>query len=282
MRTRLLILIFTIAPAFAQSFEVASIHPSTLVPGQVTAGIRIDGAQVNGVLLSLRDYIRWAYDVKDYQIIAPDWLAGANFDINAKLASKATDKQIAAMIGDLLKERFQMKFHRETRELPVYALVAARNGTKLTESAKAPGADSAEDTVTVVANGNSSSSTVDGGNGESFSMGNNRLEGRKFSLDEWAEILSSFSDRPLVNLTGLKGVYDFSLKFSPDDFRVLMIRAAVAKGVPMPPEALKALDAASPDAMRAALEELGLNLETRKASLEVLVIDHLEKNPSEN
>ena len=288
MKHSFLISILALTPAFAQSpapqapsFEVASIRASVLTPGQVTAGVQVDGAQVNCLLFSLRDYIRWAYSVKDYQIIAPDWMASARFDIHAKLSAKATDKQVAAMIGNLLLRRFQLRFHRETRELPVYALTVAKGGPHLKESL----ADSAPpdpDKVNVVANGDSSGSTVDTGNGGSFSMGSNRLEGKKFTLDALAETLSRFSDRPIVDFTGLTATYDFALEFTPDDFRTLMVRAAVQQGIPMPPEALKALDSASPDIMGSALEKLGLNLEPRKTSLEVLVIDHMEKTPSEN
>ncbi len=286
MKNALLVSILVPGLALAQppgaSFEVASIRPSDLTPGQVTAGIHIDGAQVNCLLLSLRDYIRWAYSVKDYQIVAPDWMASARFDINAKLSAKATDKQIASMVGALLTDRFQMKLHRETREFPVYALVVAKGGPKLKESPTDPAPAANPDNVSVVANGDSSGSTVDTGNGGSFSMGNNKLEGKKFPMEAIAEILSRFTDRPVVDFTGLKGIYDFSLEFTAEDFRTLMIRAAVQQGVPLPPEALKALDSASPDAMSSALEKLGLNLERRKTSLEVLVIDHMEKTPSEN
>lgn len=288
MKRLFLISLLALAPAFAQSpaeraptFEVASIRPSQLTPGQVTAGVHIDGAQVNCLLLSLRDYIRWAYSVKDYQIVAPDWMAGARFDINAKLSAKATGKQVAAMVGNLLVDRFQLKFHRETRELPVYALIVAKGGPKLTESPKDPEPAGNPDNVSVVANGDSSGSTVDTGDGGSFNMGSNRLEGKKFAMDTFAETLSRFSDRPIVDFTGLKGSYDFSLEFTPEDFRMLMLRAAVQQGIPLPPEALQALDSASPD-MSSALEKLGLRLDPRKTSVEVLVIDHMEKAPSEN
>ena len=72
------------------------------------------------------------------------------------------------------------------------------------------------------------------------------------------------------------------MNFSPEDYRAMMIRAAVMAGVTMPPEALKLMDASSPDTLFSALEKLGLNLESRKAPLDVVVIDHVEKSPSEN
>jgi uncharacterized protein (TIGR03435 family) len=264
------------------SFEVASIRPSAPLNAQVTAGIHIDGAQVNSVLLSLRDYIRWAYDVTDYQIAAPDWMAGARFDITAKLSSKATEKQIAQMMRNLLATRFQMKLHRETRELPVYALVLAKGGAKLKESKDDPRDDAAEDAVNVVAQGNSGGTTVDMGNGASFSMGDNKIEARKMAMAPLIETLASFSDRPMLDMTGLTDLYDITLQFSPEDFRALMIRGAIMRGAVFPPEVLKQLDSASGDSMGAAFERLGLKLESRKAPVEMLVIDHIEKMPTEN
>lgn len=266
------------------SFEVASIRPSVLTPGNVKAGVHIDGTQVSAALLSLRDYIRWAYTVKDYQIVGPDWMAGDRFDIAAKMASKATEKEIAPMIANLLAERFQMKFHRETRDLPVYALVAAKGGPKLTESAPLPPADpdAAKKGVDVVASGNNSGTTVDMGNGGSFSVGNNKIEGRRFPMLAFAETISRFTDKPVVDQTGLMGMYDFSLEFTPEDFRAMMIRAAVQQGVQLPPEALKLLDSAPGDSMEAALEKVGLKLESKKAPVEVLVIDSMEKAPTAN
>jgi uncharacterized protein (TIGR03435 family) len=85
-------------------------------------------------------------------------------------------------------------------------------------------------------------------------------------------LLARFTDKP----------YDFSLEFSPEDFRARLIRSAVIAGATLPPEALKLLDSGSGDSMAVALDMVGLKLESRKAPLEVLVIDRLEKAPSDN
>ncbi len=89
-------------------------------------------------------------------------------------------------------------------------------------------------------------------------------------------------DRPVVDMTNLQGHYDFLLELSPEDFRAMGIRSAIAAGVALPPQAIQMAEAASGNSLSNALEKLGLKLETRKAPVEVLVIDHAEKTPSEN
>ncbi len=284
-QTRLLIAALGIAlAALAETpeFEVASIKPSTPDAGQV-AGVHIDGAQVRCVLLSLRDYIRMAYKVKDYQILGPDWMAAARFDINAKLPDGATREQVPDMVGALLASRFLMKMHRDTKEFAVYALSAGKNGLKMKETpADADPAEAGKDAVNVTATSSNGSTMIDLGKGSSMMVGNNRLEARKLTMPAFAETLGYFIDRPAVDMTEIKGNYDFTLEFSPEDFRAMLIRAALINGALLPPETLKLLEAASGDSMFVSIEKLGLKIEPRKAPLEVLVIDHIEKSPTDN
>src|SRR5690349_9507477 len=120
------------APAHLE-FEVASIRPSgPLVPGQLGIGLHIDGAQVRCNFLSITDYLDMAYKVKNYQVSGPDWLKSDRFDISAKLPEGATRAQVPEMIKTLLATRFQVKLHTEMKPLPVYALVAAKGGAKIT------------------------------------------------------------------------------------------------------------------------------------------------------
>jgi uncharacterized protein (TIGR03435 family) len=269
-------------------FEVASIRPSGPMTAQgVTAGVHIDGAQVRCVLLSLKDYVRIAYKVKDYQIEGPEWIASARFDIVAKLPSGATAEQVADMVGTLLAERFQMKMHRESKEFPVYGLVVGKSGPKLKASpaeAPAEGADAGKGSVNVVAAASSTGTVIDLGKGSSVSISyaDNRIEAKRITMAGFADVMARFTDRPVVDMTQIQGAYDFKLDFSPEDFRVMIIRAAVIAGATLPPEALKVLDTASGDTTFSALETIGLKLEPRKAPLEVLVIDHMERAPSDN
>jgi uncharacterized protein (TIGR03435 family) len=97
-----------------------------------------------------------------------------------------------------------------------------------------------------------------------------------------ADALARFADRPVVDMTDLKENYDLTMEFSPEDFRAMMMRAAIAQGTVLPPEALKLVDASSGDTLFNAVEKLGLKLEPRKAEIEMLVIDQALKTPTEN
>jgi uncharacterized protein (TIGR03435 family) len=289
MNRKLLLVLagFTVSIRAQPAFEVASIRPSGPVTQGVTAGVHIDGAQVRCLLLSLRDYVRMAYKVKDYQIEGPDWMASARFDIVAKLPAGATPEQVPEMVGALLSNRFQIKMHRDSKEFSVYGLVAGKGGPKLKASPADPvpeGADAGKGAVNVVAAASATGTVIDLGKGSSISISyaNNRIEAKKVTMPGFAAVLERFIDRPVMDMTQIQGNYDFTLDFAPEDFRAMIIRSAVTAGATMPPEALKLLDTASGDSIPAALETIGLKLESRKAPLEVLVVDHMERTPSDN
>jgi uncharacterized protein (TIGR03435 family) len=268
-------------------FEVASIKPSgpMTAGGKLNLGMHVDGAQVRCTSFSLKDYIRIAYKVKDYQIQAPDWTTSERFDISAKLPEGATREQVPEMMQALLAERFQVKLHREKKEFPVYALTMGKGGLKMKQSsldADPEGGAPGKAPINVDVTGSREGTTVSMGKGAAFTMGNNRIEGKKLTMAQLAETLARFEDRPVVDMTDLQGNYDLTLEFSPEDFRAMMIRAAVVAGVSLPPEALKLLDGTSGDSLPTAIQTLGLKLEARKAPLEVLVIDRVVKTPIAN
>jgi uncharacterized protein (TIGR03435 family) len=95
-------------------------------------------------------------------------------------------------------------------------------------------------------------------------------------------MLTPFLDRPIIDGTGLKGVYDFMLDISPEDFAAMSVRSAVNAGVSLPPQMLRALDNASGDSLIDSLQKLGLTLASRKEPLEVIVVDAMQKAPTEN
>ena len=276
------------AGAFAQNapatleFEVASVKPSPTLTNQVTAGVKIDGAQVHARFLALKDYIQSAYKVKNYQVVGPDWLGAERFEVDAKLPAGATREQVPEMLQKLLAERFELKFHRETKDFPVYGLVVAKGGLKMQEI-PVDEDELKKGNVDVDAKGGPGGTTVTLGHGSSFSIGaNNTISGVKLTMQMLADLLARFTDRPVVNMTEAKGGYSFTLTFTPEEFRAMMIRAAIAAGTPLPPEALRLLDGVSDDSLLSALQGLGLKLENRKAPLEVLVIDHVLKAPKDN
>jgi len=260
-------------------FEVASVKPSLAPqPGQVSAGVHIDGAQVHLMYLSIKDLIRAAYKVKDYQIQAPDFTSSARFDIAAKLPSAATRDQLAEMLQSLLADRFGLKEHRESKEFPVYALVVDKGGLKMAE--EPPDTDTS--TVNVTTHSTAAGTTVDLGKGAYFTIGDHSFEAHELTMANFADMLARFEDLPVIDQTETKGVFDFTLDIKPQEFVAMKIRSAVIAGVAMPPEALKLLDNTSDDSLQFALAKEGLRLERKRAPLEVIVVDHVEKTPAEN
>jgi uncharacterized protein (TIGR03435 family) len=211
-------------------------------------------------------------------------MASERFDITAKLPAGGSPKDLRVMLQALLEDRFQIKMHRESKEFPVYGLVLEKGGLKMQESPpdspkETQGERRSFDAATTSRPGGI---TVDYGNGAYFAFADNKIEGRKMTAANLALTLSAFMDRPVVDMTDLKGKYDFVLELSPEDFRAMGIRAAMAAGIALPPQAIQMAEAASGDSLSSALDKLGLKLESRKAPLEVIVIDHAEKTPSDN
>jgi uncharacterized protein (TIGR03435 family) len=281
--------IFLSGAAFSQTpppreFEVASIRQSAPFNGRVNLHVQIDGSQLHCTFFSLKDLLTMAYKVKDYQVLGPSWLASERFDISAKLPEGAARPQVTEMMQALLAERFKVKLHRDSKEFPVYALMMAKSGVKMKESLNAP--PSAEELtktpISVSASGGREGTTVDLGHGSYFTIGNNKLEARKLQMAALADMLARFVDRPVVDMTELKGNYDFSIEFSPEDFRAMMIRSAITAGVTLPPEALRLIEGGPGDSLFTAMQSVGLKLDRRKAPLEVIVVDEASKTPTEN
>ena len=268
---------------FGQEFEVASIKPSAPnAQGPASAGLHIDGAMVRYSSLSLKLYLGMAYGLKNYEISAPDWMTSERWDITAKLPDGSDQKQIPEMLQALLRDRFQMKMHRETKEFPVYGLIIGKRELKLKEPPADPAAEGGEQSVNVATSVSGAGTTVTYGNGSYFTLDDNKFKGKKLPMAIIAGALARFADRPVVDMTDLKGSYDFTMEFSPEDFRAMMIRAAIAQGSVVSPEVLKLVDASSGDTLFNAVEKLGLKLESRKAPIEMLVIDQAVKTPTEN
>ena len=271
-------------------FEVASIKLAAPVDAasgaRVHVGMQIDGAQVHATYFSLKDYIRIAYRVKDYQVIGPDWISTQRYDIHATLPAGASRDQVLEMFQTLLEQRFQLKMHRGTKEFPVYAIVVAKDGaSKLKESPLEPevvDANGRKAPVDVQGSGGRDGTTVKFGRGAYYTFGDNKLEAHKLTMQLLADTLSRYVERPVVDMTGLEGTYDAKLEFTPEDYRVLLIRSAINAGVTLPPEALMLLQGASDESIFKGLQTAGLKLEQRKAPIEVILVDSITKTPIEN
>jgi uncharacterized protein (TIGR03435 family) len=283
--------LFAASVVFAQSarapeFEVASIRPSAAIgpQGQVSLGLRIDGAQVRGTSFALRDYLAIAYRTKAAQISGPDWIASDRYDIAATIPADAKSSQVPEMMQALLADRFKLKVHKDKKDFPVYALVVGKGPLKMKEIPADADVDPAEPkgAVAVAAGGSAAGVGVNLGHGSSYNFADNKFEAKKLTMADLAGSLERFADRPIVNLTELKGYYDFTINLTPEDYRAMLIRAAISAGVSLPPEALRALDNTSGGGLADALTQLGLKLDARKAPLDVIVVDEAQKTPTAN
>jgi uncharacterized protein (TIGR03435 family) len=276
-------LLIATAAAFAQplKFDVASIRPSAPTAADtVNVGLRMDGQQAHINSLPLAGYIGIAYQARPTQITGPDWLVDTRYDIAATLPGGSNTKQIPEMLQGLLTERFGFKFHREQKEFPVYALVLGTRPLALTPVTGDVPVD--DGTVNVTGGGSSAGVAVDLGGGASYTFANNKLTGKKLDMDTLVSTLESYMDRPIVNKADLKGFYDITFEITPEDYRVMLIRAGKAAGIVMPPQALRLIDGATTPSLFDAIEKLGLKLEPRRLPLEVIVVDQISKTPSEN
>jgi uncharacterized protein (TIGR03435 family) len=318
------VVVLTVAiAAFAQTpaplaFEVASIKPAgaldpmAIAQGKVSVGMKVDGAICNIGSFSLRDLVRTAYEVKDYQISGLDSLGAAmsaqRFNIQATLPEGGTEKQVPQMLQALLAERFKLVIHRETRDQSVYALVVAKGGPKLKESEPDPPApetppdapDAPKKGETVIGQGSNQlhisgnmadgkGITMKGGPTGQLHMtmvdGKMHMEAAKMTMAGLADAASSFVGRPVVDMTELKGNYQVTLDLSMDDIK----NVARTAGLNMPGAtggnaANAPVDAADPSgsSIFASVQQMGLKLEARKAPLPYVVVDHFEKMPTEN
>jgi uncharacterized protein (TIGR03435 family) len=245
----------------------------------------VDGSQFRTSFLTLKDYIGMAYRLKLYQISGPDWIGSDRFDVAATLPDGSLPAQVPEMMQTLLEDRFQLKVHREKKEFPVYALEVLTTGLKIKESPPDPELDKpdAKAPQTFTGAGSNQGVVVNLGRGSSFSFSENKFEAKRLTMAALAATLERFLDRPIVDMTGLNGSYDLAVNVTAEDYRAMLIRSAVVAGVILPPEVLRILDgASSPASLFDGIEKLGLRLESRKAPLDLLVIDGALKTPTEN
>jgi uncharacterized protein (TIGR03435 family) len=279
-------LLVAASTAFGQTkpaFEVASIRPSADQVTGVRVGFQATGSQVRVTAMSIKDYVGIAFGTRPQQIEGPEWIGSQRFDVVATIPDGVPSSQVTAMLRTLLEDRFQLKVHRETKDQPVYVLGVSKAGARLKESKPDPNAPAEPaGTVNVSGGGNNAGVGIDIGGGRSFAVADNQLRVRGMQMRDVAEVLTRFVDRVVVDQTGLTGTYDITLELTPDEFNAIRIRSAVNAGVPLPPQAMRLLDNASPDTLSAPLSKFGITFEARKAPLEVIVIDSVLKTPTEN
>jgi uncharacterized protein (TIGR03435 family) len=136
--------------------------------------------------------------------------------------------------------------------------------------------------VDVTASGGAAGVTLNFGHGSSFALAAGKFDIQKLRMEDFAEALTRFADRPVIDMTNSPGRYTFTVEMTPEDYRAILIRSAVNAGVTLPPEALRGLEGFSGESTFMALQTVGLKLESRKAPLPVVIIDSIAKNPTDN
>lgn len=193
--------------------------------------------------MRLTGVIRWAYNVLDVQVSGPDWLNTSRFDIVAKAGTPAREPEMRTMMQTLLANRFQLQLHKQTKDVNAMVLTVAKAGHKLKE--------------------------VEQEGSPSFSTGKLNLTGKGATISQLISFLSREIRLPIVDQTGLTGRYDYFL-----DINAYVTDEMRNQGGP-PLEA--------PSIIANALQsQLGLRVDARKMPLEVLIVDKMEKTPSEN
>jgi uncharacterized protein (TIGR03435 family) len=276
--------VFSQSPPARPEFDVASVKPSVEsanAMANVSRGLHIDGAMVSFNGMPLKWYIHYAYTVKESQVSGPDWLNSERVDIVAKLPDGATREQIPAMMQALLADRFKLTIHRESKEFSVYALIVGKGGAKIKESPLDPDTDEGPGKANVDVNvtGGDRGATVSLGKGASVAFEAQRLVAKKVTMAYLADSLARFVDRPVVDMTDLKGTYDLTLDYNLDDVRALILSSA-PPGTPLPPRQAEVGETGV--SLMDSLQAVGLKLEPRKAPLDMLVVDHMEKAPTAN
>jgi uncharacterized protein (TIGR03435 family) len=250
-------------------FEVATIKPNKTNSGSMRAHSTPDGYTITNA--SVQALIQLAFGIQDYQIVAaPEWFASEHYDIEAKMDPAVADalqklnpddrkRERLLMLRQVLIDRLKLTIHHETKELPVYSLVIAKNGPKLQETKPDPA------TPGVAVGRGGPSVTSEGGNGPVT------LKVLHCASGDLASVFVPYVGRTVLDKTGLTAVYDFTLQFTPDD----ALKAPASGTGTLPP------DPTAPSIFTALQEQLGLKLESGKGAVDVIVIDHVEK-PSGN
>lgn len=253
-------------------FEVATVKHGR--PGDYSAAVSGGPGTRDPTTYTVTNYpmsslLGIAYGVNSYQLSGPDWLDSERFTVTAKVPRGAPKEQLGPMMRNLLIERFKLVTHFEKKEVAGYRLVVAKGGPKLTAS---PGAPNNNDDPSKPAAPFKMTLDKEGypelppGRHYSMAVANDRARWRfaDESMEDFAGLLGAQIRQPILDATGLTGKYDFVASWS---------YAAVQPDAPAD---------AGPSIFAAIQEQLGLKLESHKVPVDTLVIEHIEKTPSEN
>jgi uncharacterized protein (TIGR03435 family) len=304
----------TVKPA--PPMDMAKVAAALQAGGKMPIGANVDGLRAEYLYLDLRSLMTYAYDVKPYQITGPDWMSTTRFDIVAKLPEGSKKEDAPEMLQTLLEERFKLTTHRASAEHPVLALVVGKGGPKLKASTETPVAidesaplkpgeskmDGHNGPMRVKVDVTTGSSVIDMGLRGKMSYRMNPAT-QSLHIDFSMTTMAGFADmitqlfeqiggtggRQVVDMTGIKGNYDASIDLSLMEI-IAMARAAGADipvGAPGGAGGRGDAPAASDPggggtSLTDAVQSMGLKLESRKAMVDQLIVDQIEKTPTEN
>jgi uncharacterized protein (TIGR03435 family) len=254
-----------------ERFEVASVKANNSGDGPNRLQLQ-PGGRITAENMLLRNLIRFAFQVQDFQLVgAPDWVDKERFDIVAKAehdivpGPPGTIGPGQLMLRSLLADRFKLAIHQEKRDLPIYALVLARSDGRLGPQLQRSAADCTA--IMNAARGRGGPPPAASGRPQcGMRVSPGTILGGGFPLSQLITTLSQFAQRTVVDRTGLTGDFDLELHWTPEQLPTL------PPGAPLPP-----IDPNGPSLFTAIQEQLGLKLESTKDSVEVLVIDQIER-----
>jgi uncharacterized protein (TIGR03435 family) len=282
-------------------FEVASVKISgPVTPGAILGARGGPGTNDPGQLTighaNMKSLLTQAFGVKANQISGPAWLDKTDsdrYDISAKVPVGASKEDLKTMLQNLLVERFGLAFHRGTNDVQGYELVVGQNGPKLKESEMsadpAPAPTGQPLRIERDRNGipqlpsEGPRMIIDAG-----TVGRQVVAARQQTITQIASFLENLLGKPVVDRTGLTAKYDYGFAFDTTGLpgasnpRVASVSAAQTAGVAAPPSAFDNAPASAPSIFNAVQQELGLRLDQKKVTVELIVVDRLEKVPSEN
>jgi len=321
------------------TFDVAAIRsatfptPQTIQSGQFRTGTKISGNNLDFEFVTLADLIPYAYRVKPFQVVGPDWMRQLRWNILARLPDGAPRDQAPDMMQSLLTDRFKLAFHREKRQQPVYELVVMKGGPKLTPSENTTGDDSGNVDIGLGPGGFLPPGPIPGGapspdgagrgnrggvaaGGARISPSGNcgmRIEFDKLTMQGLADTLTPFLDRPVVDATATQGAFKVAMDLPMDAMFAMLQNTMRNSGFAPPGQGFgpglpggrgdgpgggprggpqagcfdpSAVITGGTDtsitAIFQAVQKLGLRLQPVKAPFDTIVVDMLEKTPTEN
>ncbi len=245
---------------------MASVKPNASGSNDLLMRPPVDG-RFTATNVTLKMLIALAYKVRQVEIFGgPAWITSDRYDINARAADvQVSGDQSRLMLRRMLEDRFKLMLHRETRELPAFTLLPARNGLKVPDAKE--GSCMATGSNPVRASTPGQPFTPFCG---SFLVTPTGLEGKRVSMAQLANALSGIVGPTVIDKTGYTAAFDFHLEFTRDV-------TAAQPGFPPAAGDTGPADASGPSIFTALQEQLGLKLEAAKVPVEILVIDHAEK-----